>query len=330
MTRRSPPEASVTASVVSVATRPAPANSVARYWPTLTANPTATAISSGRASIGSLTRTNVRRREAPRLAAACVMRESNARHGSASDRKTYGSTNTRCAHTTAANVASSRRARAVPACRTGTRSAGRAAAGRGARARRPPRRGASDLVLEAREDEPERDRRRDDADRQRRPRRPRQAGGVVAPVSSREAGRQRVGKAPLRRERPECQAGDRELAEHRARSRPRATVRDGERARRGGRGPDRPPWRGGRRPPPRRRARRRSRRPRSPAGDTPRPRRGTEARVAVLEEADHEHGERRRVRRAEDQRDVHHRQREGQHGVDRQPDLRIELRHGPP
>src|SRR5690606_8291310 len=46
--RRSLPADSVTASVVSVAIRPAPANSVGRYCPTLTAKPMANANSSGR------------------------------------------------------------------------------------------------------------------------------------------------------------------------------------------------------------------------------------------------------------------------------------------
>ena len=52
-----------------------------------------------------------------------------------------------------------------------------------------------------------------------------------------------------------------------------------------------------------------------------------EAQVGVLEEAHREHRERRRVRGAEDQRDVDHRQREREHCVHRQPQLRVELRH---
>ena len=72
MTRRSAPPASVTASVVSVATRPAPANSVGRYWPTLTAKATAQDSSSGRSSNGSLMRQKARQRDAPSASAARV------------------------------------------------------------------------------------------------------------------------------------------------------------------------------------------------------------------------------------------------------------------
>ena len=70
ITRRSAPDASVTASVVSVATSPLPANTVGRYWPTLTAKATAHATSSGRTSNGIFTANNdARRSDAPRLAA---------------------------------------------------------------------------------------------------------------------------------------------------------------------------------------------------------------------------------------------------------------------
>ena len=67
MTRRSALADKVTASVVSVATRPLPANSVGRYKPTLTAKATAQAISVGLRRMGNLTRQNTRHREAPRL-----------------------------------------------------------------------------------------------------------------------------------------------------------------------------------------------------------------------------------------------------------------------
>ena len=61
---------SVTASVVSVATRPAPAAIVGRYCATLTATPTAIAVSTGRSRIGSLTARKTRAGDAPSAAAA--------------------------------------------------------------------------------------------------------------------------------------------------------------------------------------------------------------------------------------------------------------------
>ena len=68
--RRSPPPAWATASVVKVAKRPAPANTVGRYCVTDTAKPIAAANRIGRASIGSLTRQNTRPGRAPRHSAA--------------------------------------------------------------------------------------------------------------------------------------------------------------------------------------------------------------------------------------------------------------------
>ena len=69
MTRRSAPPASVTASVVRVAMRPLPANTVGRYCPTLTAKPIAQAINTGPSSNGKRTRKKMRDGDAPRLAA---------------------------------------------------------------------------------------------------------------------------------------------------------------------------------------------------------------------------------------------------------------------
>jgi len=88
MIRRSAPPASVTASVVSVAMRPAPAKTVGRYCPTLTAKPTAQRDQHRAKQHCSLTRRKIRKGEAPRAAAARAKRGSRLRHGSASDRKT--------------------------------------------------------------------------------------------------------------------------------------------------------------------------------------------------------------------------------------------------
>ncbi len=86
--RRSPPVESVTASVASVANRPAPAKSVGRYCATLTENPTARAKSTGFISMGSLMRQNTRPGDAPRQSALRAYRSSRVRQGSARERKT--------------------------------------------------------------------------------------------------------------------------------------------------------------------------------------------------------------------------------------------------
>ena len=78
--------------MVSVEKRPPPANSVGRYWETLTANPTATAMSSGFNSKGSLIWNKTLSGDAPRHWPICGKRVSRLRHGSASVRKTYGKT----------------------------------------------------------------------------------------------------------------------------------------------------------------------------------------------------------------------------------------------
>ena len=67
ITRRSPPVDNVTASVVSVAMWPLPANNVGRYCPTLTAKATAQAINVGRSRMGNLMRQKVVALDAPRL-----------------------------------------------------------------------------------------------------------------------------------------------------------------------------------------------------------------------------------------------------------------------
>ena len=56
ISERCPPEAKATASVLTVANRPAPTYSVGKYWATLTANPTAKEVASGARSSGHLMR----------------------------------------------------------------------------------------------------------------------------------------------------------------------------------------------------------------------------------------------------------------------------------
>ena len=188
------------------------------------------------------------------------------------------------------------------------------------------------LGLETGERQNQREQRRGPRDDQRLDHRPGQLRAVALPVAQGEPVGERVGKLPQPGEGPDHLP--RQPRDHRQRREPpdqqrtdpqrlvragppAAAPRDPEAASPGHRDLQAPPEAEARdhEPELQHRARRRLK---------------AQREVRVAHPAHHLHGERRRRVRPEDDRHVHDRHREGQHGVDRQPDLAVDQRETPP